>query len=228
MNRQERHKLFANVYEKNLWGKSKSGRKYNSDSPPELTKPYRDYVSNFIQQHSVKRAVDIGCGDFEASSGIDMREAHYIGVDICDKLIEYNIHHYGDETHEFLVCDIVEDDLPPGDLCLITMVLYLLSFDEIFSVLRKLDQYRYVLITDGQADIDPSARRNIDKKTDKYTRRDYYNNGFYLELPPFELDLTVVCEYRIPSGEIIRTVLLESLKYASALPGHREAMRSIA
>ncbi|MBC2714983.1 MAG: class I SAM-dependent methyltransferase [Desulfobacteraceae bacterium] len=216
MNRQERYKLFENVYEKNLWGKSISGNKYYSDSPPELTKLYRNYVSNFIKTRCINRVVDLGCGDFEASSGIDMGEAHYIGVDIYDKLIKYNIEHYSDERHEFLVLDIVEDDIPAGDLCLVTLVLYILSFDEVFSILRKLNQFRYVLITDGQADVNPRVRKNIDKKTDKYTRRDYFNNGFYLELPPFELDLTVVCEYQIPSGEIIRTVLLENPYIKSA------------
>ncbi len=90
------------------------------------------------------------------------------------------------------------------------MVLYILSHEEVFRILKKLDRYRYVLITDGQADIAPHERRNMDKPTDKYTRRDYYNNGCYLELPPFNLDVSVVCQYRIPSGELIRTVLLDN------------------
>ncbi len=209
MTRRERLQLFGNVYENNLWGRSKNGRKYYSDSPPELTKPYRDYVSDFIRRHDIRRVVDLGCGDFEASSSIDTGDAHYIGVDIYDKLIGHNNEHYGDDHHDFMACDLVEDPLPPGDLCLITLVLYILSNEEVFSILKKLSQYRYALITDGQADINPSERMNLDKQTDKYTRRDYYNNGFYLELPPFELDLSVVCEYKIPSGEIIRTVLLD-------------------
>jgi SAM-dependent methyltransferase len=208
MNRLNRYKLFENVYKNNLWGKSQEGKKYYSDSPPELTKKYRDYVSCFVKKHNIQSVVDLGCGDFEASRGIDLQDAHYIGVDIYDNLIKYNIEHYGDNHHEFLVRDIVEDELPAGDLCLITLVLYILSFEEVFSILKKLNKYSYVLITDGQADIPLSARKNIDKKTDKYTRRDYYNQGFYLELPPFELNVDIVCEYQIPSNEIIRTVLL--------------------
>jgi hypothetical protein len=74
----------------------------------------------------------------------------------------------------------------------------------------KADEILVCLITDGQADIPAAERGNIDKPTDKYTPRDYYGNGFYLELPPFNLDLEVVCEYRIPSGEVLRTVLIES------------------
>ena len=208
--RDERYELFKNVYDNNLWGQPDEGKKYYSDSPPQLTAPYREYVSSFIRSHpDIKRIVDLGCGDFEASSGIDMGAAHYIGVDIYDQLIAYDIQHYGNSCREFRICDLVEDELPPGDLCLATFVLYIMSHEDVVPVLEKLKQYRYVLITDGQADIDPSARRNINKRTDKYTRRDYYNNGFYLELPPFNLDLTVVNQHQLPSGELVRTVLLE-------------------
>ena len=209
-NYEERYRLFKNVYDNNGWGHPEEGKKYYSDSPMHLTVPYRRYVSQFIKDHpEIRRIVDLGCGDFEASSGIDMGDAHYIGIDIYDELIKYNNEHYGNERREFRVCDLVEDDLPPGDLCLATFVLYIMSHEDVFPVLEKLKQYRYVLITDGQADIPVSERRNINKKTDKYTRRDYYNNGFYLELPPFNLDLKVVYGHQLPSGELVRTVLLE-------------------
>jgi len=81
---------------------------------------------------------------------------------------------------------------------------------QVLAILPKLEKYRYAFITDGQPDIFTAERRNIDKPTDKYTPRDYYNNGFYLELRPFDLESEVVREYRIPSGEILRTVLIES------------------
>jgi hypothetical protein len=225
MDRDERLDVFKNIYENNLWGHPQEGRRYYSHSIPEYTKPFREYISSFIRDHDdVKRVVDLGCGDFVAASGIDFGDAHYVGTDIYAALVEDTSNRFGNERREFVVCDLVEDDLPPGDLCLITMVLFLLSNDEAMAVTKKLRQYRYVLITDGQADIPESERRNIDKKTDKYTRRDYYNNCFYLELPPFNLSLTVVSEYKIPAWEwlkhrdeegvtptyeILRTVLIE-------------------
>lgn len=210
MDRRERAEVFGRVYENNLWGRARDGRKYNSDSPPELTELYRGYVGGFLRAHDeVEVVVDLGCGDFELAGGIDFGDAHYVGVDLYEPLVEHNRRHHAGERREFHVRDLVEDPLPPGDLCLISMVLYLLSFEEVAAILRKLAQYRYALITDGQQDLEPHLRKNLDKPTDKYTRRDYYDNGFYLELPPFELDLDVVCEYRIPSGEILRTVLLD-------------------
>jgi SAM-dependent methyltransferase len=208
--RAEREALFGYVYENNQWGRSPEGRRYYSDSPPELTAPYRRYVSEFIRDHGIKRVVDLGCGDFVLASGIDMGDASYMGVDIYPPLIDHNCEQFGDDRHEFLVRDLVEDELPDGELCLVAMVLYLMCHADVLAILPKLRKYPYVLITDGQADIPAAERRNIDKPTDKYTPRDYYGNGFYLELPPFNLALEVVCEYQIPSGEILRTVLIES------------------
>lgn len=207
--RTSREELYRWVYENNQWGRSPSGDRYWSDSPTELTQPYRDYVACFIREHpEIRRVVDLACGDHKLAAEIDLGDTHYVGVDIYDRLIEHNRRLFGDQRHEFLVCDLVEDELPPGDLCLLSMVLYLMSFEHVRAVLPKLRQYRYVLITDGQADIPPTERRNIDKPTGKYTPRDLFGNGFYLELEPFLVDLKVVQEYRIPTGELIRTVLL--------------------
>lgn len=207
--RLERKELYAWVYENNQWGRSPEGAPYYSDSPPELTAPYRRAVGDFVRACGAQRVVDLGCGDFVASSGIDMGSARYVGLDIYDQLIARNREQFGDDRHEFHVVDLVEDDLPPGDLALATMVLYLMSHDDVWSVLRKLSQYRYALITDGQPIIPPDERRNIDKPTDKYTPRDWYGSGFWLELPPFSLDCEVLCEHPLPGGEIMRTVIVE-------------------
>jgi SAM-dependent methyltransferase len=208
--RHERERLFAWVYDNNQWGKSPTGERFYSDSPEELTASYRAYVSDFIRSHNVRRVVDLGCGDFIIAGGIDLGDVHYIGLDIYDELIAENNRRYGDDRHEFVVADLVDDDLPDGDLCLVSSVLYLMSHADAQKVLAKLRKYPYLLITDGQPDLPPEQHRNVDKPTDKYTRRDYYGTGFYLELPPFSLDLDVVHEYRLPSGEVMRTVLIES------------------
>ena len=50
----------------------------------------------------------------EASGGIDMGKAVYIGVDLYDSLIEHNTRLFGNERRQFLARDLVEDDLPAG------------------------------------------------------------------------------------------------------------------
>ena len=210
--RRQRVAIFADVYENNGWGCAPGGRPYYSDSPAHLTVPLRRLVSDFISEKSIGTVVDLGCGDFELASGINMHGAHYIGVDIYDSLIEWDIAQFGSEDRTFRVVDIVEDELPDGDLCMIHTVLYLLSEQDVRRVLTKLAKYPNVLITDGQPDLPVEARRNFDKATDKYTRHDYYDNGFYLELPPFNLDIEVLLEHRLPSGEIMRTILLDNTR----------------
>jgi SAM-dependent methyltransferase len=207
--RQERERLFGWVYENNQWGRSPAGARYYSDSPPQHTEPYRAIVSDFIRANGIRRVVDLGCGDFVASSGIDMGDAHCIGVDIYDRLIADDRARFGDDRHEFVVADLIEDDLPSGDLALISTVLYLMSHADALAVLHKLQRYRYVIATDGQPKTPVAERRNIDKPTDKYTPRDWHGTGFWLELAPFNLDVTVLCEHELPDGECMRTVLLQ-------------------
>ncbi len=203
----EREQLFAAVYETNGWGRSPSGARYYSDSPPEASAAYSRFVGEFLATHDVKTVVDLGCGDFEAAQAIDLGSSRYIGVDIYGDLIDHNRALYGIYGYEFIRADIVEDDLPAGDLCLVALTLYIMSFADVQRVIEKLRQYQFVLITDGQPEIEPVARRNIDKPTDKYTRQDYFENGFWLELEPFSLPVEVVHDYVLTSGEHIRTVL---------------------
>lgn len=200
--------MFGAVYENNGWGAAPDGRRYYSDSPAQLTAPLRKQIGDFIRDHAISTVVDLGCGDFELASGIDMHGAQYVGLDLYPPLIEWNQARFGSPARRFELCDIVEDPLPEGDLCMINCVLYMLSEQDVRAILAKITQYRYVLITDGQPAIPVDRRRNIDKPTDKYNRNDYYSNGFYLELPPYQLRLEVLLEDRLPSGEIMRTVLI--------------------
>ncbi len=204
----QRADIFADVYENNRWGRSPEGRKYYSDSPDHLTEELRALIEAFVRRHSIETVVDLCCGDFELSSGVDFGDAFYIGADIYPKLIEWNRTNFASDRREFRVLDIVEDALPSGDLCMIHAALYLLSERDLFRILPKLRQYPLVLITDGQPDIAPELRKNFDKPTDRYTRQDYFGAGLWFELEPYNLDLEVLLENTLPSGEIMRTVLL--------------------
>jgi SAM-dependent methyltransferase len=164
-------------------------------------------VSEFIAAHAVESVVDLGCGDFEAARAIDFGPARYVGLDIYSELVAHNRALYGSDRYKFVHADIVEDELPEGQLCLVALTLYIMSFADVHRVLEKLRPYELVLITDGQPELDPAARRNIDKPTDKYTRQDYFGNGFWLELEPFSLPVEVVHDYVLASSEHIRTVL---------------------
>jgi SAM-dependent methyltransferase len=206
---------FAQIYRTAGWGRTE-GRAFCSGpgSRPQAFAAYSAYVSDFIKTRGVRTVVDLGCGDGAVAAALDRHGASYVGVDVVEDVIAENRRTLGAPDMDFRCADIVADDLPTGDLCLIRQVLQHLSDADIHAVLAKLSAYRWVLVTDGQAPIPPERRRNIDKQTDHTTRASLFANGLWLELAPFEQTLSVVLEsenpFGDPPGEILRTVLIEN------------------
>ena len=121
---------------------------------------------------------------------------------------------YGSDKLTFIQGDIIKDELPVGELCLVRQVLQHLSNDCVASILKRLHKFSYVLITDGQTPIPASQRRNFDMPTSPATRGELYNNGLWLELPPFNVEASEVLSYPIksdiPYSRVLRTLLIEN------------------
>jgi hypothetical protein len=211
----DRSATFGDIYHNSEWGSDPDKIYFSGPgSRRDACGAYCTFVSDFIGKNGIASVVDLGCGDYTVGGQIDMSDADYTGVDVFPDLITLNSETHGSETVRFVRADIVEDELPAGDLCLIRQVLQHLSNADIQRVLLKLTGYRYVLITDGQSPIPSARRRNLDKQTGRSTRGSLFNNGLWLELPPFNLPADVVLEYPIkdgePPGEILRTLLIEN------------------
>ena len=73
--------------------------------------------------------------------------ASYTGIDIVESVIAHNRQLYGGDNVQFFVRDIIEDELPAADLCLIREVFQHLSNAQIQRVLPKLRAYRYAIVT---------------------------------------------------------------------------------
>jgi hypothetical protein len=78
--------------------------------------------------------VDLGCGNFEV-------EQRFLSP----------------EHTEFRTLDLVTDSLPNGDLCIIRQVFKHLSNRDIATVLRKVREYRLLVVTDEQVVGDKSS-----------------------------------------------------------------------
>jgi SAM-dependent methyltransferase len=67
---------------------------YTSSSGPgsalSVTVPYRDFLARFIREHDVRSIVDLGCGDLEIMSHVDLGDASYLGIDVIAERIERN------------------------------------------------------------------------------------------------------------------------------------------
>lgn len=76
---------------------------YTERSGPGSTlansKTYRLFLEEFIREHAIQSILDLGCGDFEIMSNVDLRlrrndgtfvPVYYTGVDVIDERIERN------------------------------------------------------------------------------------------------------------------------------------------
>ena len=200
---------FAEIYRTGAWG-SVEGEKFYSGpgSSPEFATPYAQWVNHFVKEQGLHHIVDLGCGDFRVGRLLHTSsEVRYTGVDVVADVVRHHQEHFQNEYVEFRCANIVEDELPNGDLCLIRQVLQHLSNNEISIVLNACSRYRYVLITEdvyGGANVHP----NLDKPAGWDTRI-HERSGVYLDQPPFNLQVRTVMELPAPDMEIVRTMLLE-------------------
>ncbi len=208
--------VFTEVYNKNMWQGDGGTFHSGSGSNNDLADKYSAEVKKIIVDKNIKRMIDLGCGNFNVSKRIVNDNLYYIGVDVVEKLINFNNENYGKENIRFLCGDIIEDELPDADLCIIRQVLQHLSNSQISTILEKVKKYKYVLITEHY----PSSKtRKIIPNKDKPHGADvriYDNSAVYLTKYPFNIgDLTLVSEiklneYLVNYGEMLRTFLMEN------------------
>lgn len=138
------------VYKRNLWGSNTSNFYSGLGShDPELVNPYIDVITSFLESFKNPLVVcDLGCGDFNVGKQLVKHTKKYVAVDIVADLIAYNKVTFKAENLEFHCLDIAVDDLPSGDCVLLRQVLQHLSNDEVQSVLNKLTNFKYVILTE--------------------------------------------------------------------------------
>jgi SAM-dependent methyltransferase len=203
--------VFERVYKTGAWGAE--GR-FNSGtgSCDEATSRYIQVVKGFIRAKGIRSVVDLGCGDFRVGSKlIGGEELSYIGIDIVRPLVQCLTERYEKPGVRFLCRDILEEEIPEGDLYLIRQVLQHLSNEQIEKVLDRLSDRRVIIVTEHL----PLGRRvkwNKDKAAGPDIRL-YYGSGVFLEHPPFCRRLTTLLEVPLPFNgckAVLRTSLLDS------------------
>ena len=180
--------VFSNVYAKNIWGGKPGEINSGSGSLDIITIPYIEMLSTRAESEGFKGLifVDLGCGDFRVGNGILPLCQKYIGADIVDAVIRRNTDLHGNDTTAFLKLDIIDDELPDGDVCMIRQVLQHLSNDQIARILGKINKYKWVFITEHYPSDDNDPIPNIDKPHGGGIRL-ARNSGVYLTEPPFNI-----------------------------------------
>ena len=105
----------------------------------EVVNAYLSAVTGFLQSFPEKPdVVDLGCGDFAVGSRIRPYCGRYVAADFVEGLIERNKQVYESDNVDFRALDMINDDLPTGDVVFIRQVLQHLSNGEIQKVVAKL------------------------------------------------------------------------------------------
>ena len=207
--------IFREIYLENRWGGEVGTLHSGSGSTEQHARRYAAAVREFIRERSVRRVVDLGCGDFTVGAELLDAGIDYVGVDIVEEVVRANERTHGSARVQFRCLDIAEDPLPGGDLCLIRQVLQHLSNEQIARVLRNIERYRYVLVTEHYPAPGREAEPNRDKPCGEDVRV-YDGSAVYLDRAPFNRPLAATVldvdagRWLVQPGERIRTVLLEN------------------
>jgi len=181
--------VFTDIYSNNRWGGSPGSFCSGSGSHEvSIVSPYVARVRQELDRLGAasKSVVDLGCGDFSIGRQLAPVCGQYIGVDIVRPLIEYNLNTYGAPHVTFRHADMITDELPDGDICMVRQVLQHLSNTEILAVLPKLFKYQWCIITEHHPSTGRLTRPNTDKPHGGDIRVSR-GSGVYLELPPFNV-----------------------------------------
>jgi hypothetical protein len=210
--------VFDDIYANNKWGGQRGEFCSGGGSAPEITSSYINIVNAYITRHAndIQTVVDIGCGDFRVGSQLQLKpNMRYIGVDIVESLISFLNKTFSAPSRSFLCRDVIVDDIPNGELCLIRQVLQHLSNQQIIAILEKIKAFRYVLVTEHHPSPAVLRRKNIDKPHGADTRV-LDDSGVYIEAKPFGIiQSSVVLRVKAApilkqEGEEIVTYLIES------------------
>jgi hypothetical protein len=204
------HEVFTEVYRRHLWGGLQDNVPFCSGrgSDNDVAEPYVRGVKQFIDARGITSVVDLGCGDFRVGSCLVRPGLSYHGVDVVRDLIDFNSNHHSSVNIQFTCRDVINDELPIGELCLIRQVLQHLSNDQVARIMEHCEQYHYVIVTEHLGDPTKPCTPNVDIHHGSDTRVDR-GSGVYLDLPPFNRAIaSVLTEVKLEDNTIIRSVLL--------------------
>lgn len=200
--------IFSEIYRNNWWG-GRPGELYSGNgSGPEASAAFVQVVGDYIDAHDVRSVVDLGCGDFRVGSQLLRPGLSYTGVDVVPALIENHRREFARPGVQFAAVDIVDDELPDGELYLLRQVLQHLSNAQIGRVLAKLRDKPHVIISEHHPAPRRLKRPNLDKPPGRGIRVPY-RSGVYPDRAPFAFPCRVIASQPAPPliapGETITT-----------------------
>ena len=168
------------------------GERSGPGSTVEFSKPYRDFVENFIYAYQIKRVLDLGCGDGVIASHINWQGAAYLGVDCIRERVDRNRKEYPQLDFEHSDLRLVK---PQYDLVLVKDVIQHWPLQDVVEWLAMFVkcEFKYALITNcNYAAIEPV---NSDVPLGGWRPID-------LTAPPFSVG-KVVLSWGVPNKDVV-------------------------
>jgi hypothetical protein len=137
--------IFTGIFRENKWNCAESAS--GAGSTLGWTKNLRAGLPILLKGLNIKTFLDVPCGDFNWAKEVDWGDAHYIGGDIVESLIEKNMELYEDEMTSFKQIDLSNDELPKADIILVRDCLMHMSVDDAAKCLKNIrkSQIKYIL-----------------------------------------------------------------------------------
>jgi SAM-dependent methyltransferase len=205
----EVEETFSEIYEKNVWG-GRKGEFYSGEGSTEkYADAYAECVRKIIFEKRIRKVVDLGCGDFRVASKFITPEIEYVGIDVVPSLINHNQIKFGKEKIRFLCANIIDDELPEGELCLIRQVLQHLSNAEIRKILENVRKFRYLIVTEHFPHPTKKIVANLDIPHGPEMRL-HFDSAVILDEPPFGLeDVKLLLDSEAEEGTRLKSFLIE-------------------
>ena len=173
--------MFDEIYAKNLWGIGSGG-----GADPTNLGPYLIYLQKFLSDNNIKTIIDVGCGDWQHMSKIDLTNINYIGVDCVSSVINNNLAKYTKDNIKFILGNFVDMDLPSADLLICKDVFQHLPNNIILQFLPQLAKFKHCLIIN-----DTGGNNRLITGVDKNYA------GLDCQAPPFNLVGNIVLEMNV-------------------------------
>ncbi|NIJ45698.1 hypothetical protein FHR24_002166 [Wenyingzhuangia heitensis] len=181
-------KAMEQVYEMKLWGGNEFDFYSGSGShDSEIVMPYIETLISFFTSFKTPITVcDLGCGDFNVGKQLLKYTQNYIAVDIVENLIERNKQKFKLPNLSFYCLDIAVDNLPVGDCVILRQVLQHLSNNEVLNVMKKLTNFKYIVLTEHLPCGDFIPNKDIISGQGIRIKK---QSGVHLLSPPFNFNI---------------------------------------
>lgn len=191
------------IYDKKLWGGTEFDFYSGSGSHDiNIVEPYVKAVISFLEsQNNDLTVCDLGCGDFNIGKQLTKHTKQYIAADIVKSLIDRNKKLYQAENLEFYCLDIAKDKLPVANCIILRQVLQHISNAEILNAVKKLNNYKYLILTEHLPIGNFIPNKDIISGQGIRIKQ---NSGVNLLKPPFNFKIkneTVLSEHILESGK---------------------------